>query len=315
MLDIAYTKGQELQRKIDILEEARRDLHVAPISKKAYYHLAWDATLTRIENTLRLSGTVVNKREIYKALTSGKPQTETAERISRYKKALDYIRNDWYVTHENISPQAVATIDSLTTKGAKLSRRVPSQALYDLKHLINYLQSGNEHPVIQAGIVYVGIIRKDIDPSNAQNLTTLLAYMFLYKYGWDFRELLTLEKAFVETQTDYQYALQTTKETNNAAVWLDYFVLTLTQQVHNILAHVRTYDASSHPRGITPHLSPRHYEIISQLDDPRARITNKQVQKRFGISQITASRDLSTLTLMGLLASHGKGRSTYYTKV
>ena len=87
MLDIAYTKGQELQRKIDILEEARRDLHVAPISKKAYYHLAWDATLTRIENTLRLSGTVVNKREIYKALTSGKPQTETAERISRSRRS------------------------------------------------------------------------------------------------------------------------------------------------------------------------------------------------------------------------------------
>ncbi len=44
-------------------------------------------------------------------------------------------------------------------------------------------------------------------------------------------------------------------------------------------------------------------------------ITNKKVQKLFKVSQITASRDLAKLASVGLLFTHGKGRSVYYTKV
>ena len=48
-------------------------------------------------------------------------------------------------------------------------------------------------------------------------------------------------------------------------------------------------------------LNERQKVILGILDQPGVSITNKTVQKRFKISQITASRDLSKLAILGLL--------------
>lgn len=316
MLVTAYTKSPEIIEKLHILEQLRRDLHVAPISRKVLYGMVWETSLSRIEASLLDQGNVVSRKEIYDVLTNEKPQNEKTLKIIHYKNALDYIRNDWHITSEDISPYSLGILDTLAfgNKKSNLSSRVPVKTLYEIKQLLSYLQTADEHPVIQAGIAYVESTRKNISPENSHNLATLISYMFLYKYGWDFRELLVLEKAFVKANSDYQYALKATEEYNNATTWLDYFVSTLIQQTQDILAGlqlsgIRTKDLTS---GYT--LKPRHMKILAQLDDPRSRITNKEAQEVFKISQITASRDLAKLAQMGLLLSHGKGRSTYYTR-
>jgi len=316
MLVTAYTKSPEIIEKLHILEELRRDLHVIPISRKSLYSMVWDTSLCRIEASLLNQGTVINRKEIYEILTNQKPQNEKTLKILNYKNALDYIRNDWHITSEAISPHSLGILDALAygNKKSTLSSRVPVKTLYEIKQLLSYVQTADEHPVIQAGIAYVESTRKKISPENSHNLATLIAYMFLYKYGWDFRELLVLEKAFVKANSDYQYALKATEEYNNATTWLDYFVSTLIKQTEDVLgglqlSNIRTKDLTS-----VYNLKPRHMKILAQLDDPRSRITNKDAQEIFKISQITASRDLAKLAQMGLLLSHGKGRSTYYTR-
>ena len=62
-------------------------------------------------------------------------------------------------------------------------------------------------------------------------------------------------------------------------------------------------------------LTQRQREILSVLEQPGAQISNKTVQKRFLVSQITSFRDLSKLSSLGILFVHGKGRSVYYTRV
>ncbi len=61
-------------------------------------------------------------------------------------------------------------------------------------------------------------------------------------------------------------------------------------------------------------LNERQKEIISLVDKPNSKISNKHVQKIFNVSQITASRDLAKLASLGLLFAISKGRSTFYTK-
>ena len=61
-------------------------------------------------------------------------------------------------------------------------------------------------------------------------------------------------------------------------------------------------------------LTIRQKEILYLLEKPETPITNKQIQQVFKVSQITASRDLARLSIVGLLLPHGKGRATYYTK-
>jgi DNA-binding transcriptional ArsR family regulator len=317
MLVIAYTKNDQLLEKMHMLEGLRRDIHAFPVGRKALHATQWNAVLSRIEGALSHEGMIVDQSTIYRILNSGKPQNEKSQKVLRYKSSLDYIRNDWYVTHEKISPHAVATLDALVTGNVKgtLSNRTPVQRLYDIKQLLSYLESGDEHPIIQAGIAHVEIVQRELVPENSPHLATLIAYMFLYKHGWDLRELLVLEKAWMESKIDYNYSMSATKQNNNATQWLEYFVEMLVSQAQSILESLSSIESSTKDIGVHSSLLPRHLEIIAQLDDPQARITNKDVKEKFGISQITASRDLAMLTMMGLLFSHGKGRSTYYTKV
>jgi predicted HTH transcriptional regulator len=63
------------------------------------------------------------------------------------------------------------------------------------------------------------------------------------------------------------------------------------------------------------HLTDRQKEIVVMMDRPQSSVTNRQVQKEFGISQITASRDLARLTTLGILYPQGRGRSVHYTKL
>lgn len=316
MLVTAYTKSPEIIEKLQILDQRRRDLHVAPIGRKALYSMVWEASLSRIEASLLEQGTVVSRKEIYEILSNEKPQNERALKITNYKNALDYIRNEWHVTSEDISPHSLAILDMLAfgNKRSTLASRVPVKTLYEVKQLLSYLQTADEHPVIQAGIAYVEITRKNVSPVNSHNLATLIAYMFLYKYGWDFRELLVLEKALSKTNSDYMYALKATEEYNNATTWLDYFVSTLIKQTEELLAGNLSGGGRVKDPTLVHNLKPRHMKILARLDDPRSRVTNRQVQELFKISQITASRDLAKLAEMGLLLSHGKGRSTYYTR-
>lgn len=61
-------------------------------------------------------------------------------------------------------------------------------------------------------------------------------------------------------------------------------------------------------------LNDRQKKILDIMENPELKITNKIVQKQFGISQITASRDLAKMVNLGVLLPHGKGRSVFYTK-
>ena len=62
-------------------------------------------------------------------------------------------------------------------------------------------------------------------------------------------------------------------------------------------------------------LTERQKKIMEKLENPNIQITNRDVQKMFTVSQITASRDLSKMVNLGILLPHGKGRSIFYTRV
>ena len=157
-------------------------------------------------------------------------------------------------------------------------------------------------------------MNKDLELESKKIIATLHAYVFLYKYGYDFRELLNIEAEWIKNTDEHDYVLKTAQEYNNITTWLEYFTDVLISQTSQILQKMN--DSSNNPIFSTRLLSlnSRQREIIQMLEDPKSRITNKQVQKKFSVSQITASRDLAKLTIVGVLFSHGKGRSTWYSK-
>jgi hypothetical protein len=185
----------------------------------------------------------------------------------------------------------------------------------DIVALLDFLQTGNEHPVIQAGIAQINLIRFPALIENRGCLARLIPYLFLYKYGYNFRGLLVLDEYFRRDLATLKEVVSNVEKTNNLTLWLEYFTKGISSQLQKTLINLQSLKFQTDLPTTFWRLNSRQKEIINLLDNPDLVITNKDIQKMFKISQITASRDLSKLTKLGLLFPYGKGRSTYYLKV
>lgn len=126
--------------------------------------------------------------------------------------------------------------------------------------------------------------------------------------------MLLLEKPWMEEKRIFLGQYQTAVSKPNITSWLEYYIKLLAGQLEGTYAQMQKATPQQEHEGIGK-LNERQKTIMTLLDDPKAVITNRTVQKIFHISQITASRDLTKLTSLGLLFTQGKGRSVRYTRV
>lgn len=292
-----------MKNYLNKIELLRQKILLTPLPPKTELRLRWEAMLNRIYWAMVFSKTrSINKTKVVRLISNqekGEIRKEDHE-ILKYKNALDYIRENWLVSKKLVTIKDVLTLHKLAGNGRFRS----SQEV--LKQLLDYLQKTPEHPVIQTAIAYSQIIR--IAPFTKENtqVASLLAYLFLYKAGYDFRGLLVLEEC-------WQPSLVVLSE--NLTTFLENFSKVLANQ----LGKTANFDLESQAQlGLSAsfwQLNDRQKAILNFLENPDATITNKKVQSLFKVSQITASRDLTKLANLGLLFMHGKGRSVFYTKV
>jgi Fic family protein len=177
------------------------------------------------------------------------------------------------------------------------------------------LQAGSENPVIQAGVAQIQLVTLAPFTDGNGRTARLLALLFLYKAGFDFRGLLVLEEYFRRDLAAFQEATESVSKNQNLTFWLEYFAKGVETQLEKALEDIASSRFKTHLPASFWNLNDRQKEILSILEQPGSTITNKKVQQLFKISQITASRDLSRLASLGLIFVNGKGRSTYYTKI
>ena len=127
--------------------------------------------------------------------------------------------------------------------------------------------------------------------------------------------MLNLEEYYRRDIVTYHRMLEISKIQGNMTLFLEYFVYGMSASLEKIMDDIRSLKTGEYLPASFWKLNSRQKAIMETLENPEEKITNKQVQKRFNVSQITASRDLTNLTNLGLLLTHGKGRSIYYTKV
>ncbi|EKE05146.1 MAG: Fic family protein [uncultured bacterium] len=143
----------------------------------------------------------------------------------------------------------------------------------------------------------------------------LLSHLILAKYGYNLRGFLVLEDYYRADIVTLRNVSKSIELHGSATIWLEYFSLGVVNGMQKVINNIQNTTPSSIISQSYWKLNERLEKIISFLENPNSKITNKDVQKQFGVSQITASRDLTKLTSMGILLSHGKGRSITYTKI
>lgn len=319
MLNLSYNLSPILKERLQKIDLIRKDILLVPLSPRIELQMRWDIMIDRIYNSLALAEISLTKPEMIKILTTNmvfekdknfKKLSSEQENVLSYKRSLDYISQQWLVPGKNVTVKDVLILYDIFHRGRLILP--PSR----IQEILDYVQAHEDHPVIQAGVVGLGIVR--IQPFSQGNgrLSRLLSYVFLYKNGCDVRGLIEFEKTWIADRQSYLEAIRIALEVTSITLWLEYF----SNSVLTALAgtYRKIQDSTSENLGVHSsfwELSDRQKSIINMLHQPGLTITNRGVQKQFKVSQITASRDLSKLANLGLLFSHGKGRSVYYTKV
>ena len=318
MIHFSYTLSPQLREYIATIESLRIQIALAPLSPKTELRLRFEAMVSRIYWSLSLSGNPLTKSDIENLIIrtfplfslEGKTKRLSPDerRVMSYKKAHDYITHEWLV-----NPQPLRMKDILELANTVETKQINNEQV-DLSILFDYLHKSQDHPIIQAAIVQMQLLCMRPFVEGNGRLARLLALLYLYKNGYDFRGMLVLEEYWRKDLASLDVIKNTVLESNSLNIWLEYFASGMVMQLEKTLQKIRAL-AFYIEKNAHWQLSDRQRGIVSVLEFPHATITNKKVQKHFKVSQITASRELARLVNVGLIVPHGKGRSIYYTRI
>lgn len=317
MITIAYALSSYMQRYIEKAEQNRQSILLYPIQPKRELTMQFAATVDRIYYGLTPTEIPVLKEKIRSILsnqivfamqknTQKRDHIQTA--ILGYKQSLDYIKRDWLLNPDPITVKAIQQLYSFFS-----NERMPV-AEKEITEILSHLQANTENAYAQAAISK--LLFKNVLPPGilADIFSTLCSYMFLYRAGLDCRGLLVLEKPWADNNKIFLGYYQTALSAPNVTSWIEFYVKEIA--LHLEATYTLLSQTSKLPvQDEIGKLNERQKTIMTLLEDPKAIITNRTVQKIFHISQITASRDLAKLTALGLLFPHGKGRSVRYTRI
>lgn len=313
-MNLSYNLSSSLIDSLNKIGLLRQQILTFPIPPKAELRFRWEAIINRIYWSLSLTNQPLEKSQIIKILTheGRKRLSLDAQEAINYKKALDYINQEWLVSPRPVTPKTILTLYQLACDPR--FRGLPATAENELKHFLDYLQAGTESPVVKAGIAQIQLLALSPFPDGNGRVARLLGLLFLYKYGFDFRGLLVLDEYFRRDLLGLEAATKTASEKQNLTLWLEYFAQGIVTQLQSALRDITHGRFETSLPSSFWELNDRQKGVLTLLEEPEATITNKKVQKRFKVSQITASRDLAKLASLGLLFAHGRGRSVYYTR-
>ncbi len=310
MLSLSYHLSGSLISSLEEINLLRQQILLTPLRPKLELRFRWEGLIDKIYWSLNLANISLNKREIIEILTiyTKKKLTPTQKDVLRYRYAFDYIYRDWSGSKKPLTSKTVLYLHELLAKG-----EIKTEA--SIKEVLDYLQTSTDHPVLQASIALIELMHLAPFTKGSAEVARLLAYIFLYKQGFDMRGMLVLEEYFRRDMKTYEEVMSRVTQDGNLTPWLEYVANGVILQLEKVKQKINEQAADGYLSAKAFELTERQQAILSVLDQPGSRITNKKVQKMFAISQITASRELAKLASIDLLFVHGKGRSVYYTKV
>lgn len=308
-----------LRESLQKIEALRVAILTTPITPSLELKLKFEATLNRCYWSLALSRVSLSKQDVEAFLTHEIPTITTfpsrkrkltPEKLSlfRYKQGFDYINREWFV---NKQPVTLSTLMTMTQFAEAKKLKIPEE---NLIQLVEYMKTSSDSPIIQAAIIQMQI--EGMDPFEVGNgrLSRLLSYLFLYKFGYDFRGLLVMEDYWRRDLAALHLIREKVMETKSLTIWLEYFAEALATQLDKALQKIKVHEFQPPSKGLWE-LNDRQKSILELFENPSLTLTNRKVQHMYRISQVTASRDLSKLATLGLIAAHGKGRSVTYSRI
>ncbi|MEK7517566.1 MAG: hypothetical protein AAB583_03370, partial [Patescibacteria group bacterium] len=133
MLIVSYNISPKLKDNLYKIEIFRRKILLSPMSPKTELKLRWQGTFNKIRSCLRLSGNKLVRNDIVKLLSGNRniKMSQEEKEVLKYKKALDYITQNWLGSDKPVTSKSILSLYQLTANG-KLSKEK------ELEYLLSY---------------------------------------------------------------------------------------------------------------------------------------------------------------------------------
>lgn len=186
-----------------------------------------------------------------------------------------------------------------------------------VKNLIDWLNSTGAKeldPILEAGIAHYEFVR--IHPFIDGNGRTarVLATWILYNRGFDTKRFFCLDDYYDSDRPAYYKALRSVnQDTRDLTRWLEYFVEGVNISVEAVKERVIRL-SSERLRKIKKGqiaLTERQMQIVEFINI-HGRITNRDTQKMFGLSNRASLDEIKKLLKLKVLKQVGKGRNVHY---
>jgi hypothetical protein len=320
MNNLSYHLSEIIVENLKAIDELRNKILTTPINPRKELILRWEANINKTYWGLTLADNPLTKAQMMKILSNPLPKKlkSSEKEVVSYMQTLSTIRESWSGSNSLITTNDVLDIYDLSCKNVFGPTTIYFKSKEELvAKILTFIESGKEHPVIQAGLLQIELIKLSPFENGTGRVARLLSHLILSKYGYDLRGLLVIENYYREDLISLKEATKSIETRKNATFWLEYFTTGIKKGMEKTLDNISQTDTRINKKSTSSviwKLSNRQKTIFDKLENPNIKITNREVCKMFAISQITASRDLSKMVNLGLLLPHGKGRSVYYTK-
>ncbi len=316
MINLSYHLSESIENNLKEIEALRIKILTIPLKPKSELRLKWESNIEKIYWGLTLADNSLSKTQMAKLLVNPLPKKfkDEEKEVISYMKTLIFIRENWTASTSALNPKNILDIYDLSCKnvfGSTLAYYKSKEP--EIKKILEFIESGKDHPIIKAGLIQIEIIKLSPFENGTGRVARLLSHLMLSRFGYDLRGLLVLEDYYREDLVSLKEAITSIEKYKNATKWLEYFIEGVKSGMEKTLKNVQN-NSQNTTSNLQWKLSERQKKILESLENPNLKVTNKDVQRMFNVSQITASRDLSKMANLGILLPHGKGRSIFYTK-
>ncbi len=296
----SFTVTPTSKTKLIKIDNLFKEIMVIPLSPKKENDLRNQAIISHLEGWASLANQPLTKQQLVEmlGLYQAKNNSPLIAKVLGYKNAINYVRENWTGNYSPVTYQTICELFNILDVSLLPQESVePILAQLNVKEL---------HPVIQAGLVHLAFY-----PSRSAYLLSLL---YLSKSGYDLRGWLSLENCWSQNKESYLKVIQDAASHATSTQWLEYFCEAVILQMAKVKSDLIELTNIPH-QNVSKYINKRQEDIIEFIQQSPIPVTNRQIQAQFNISQVTASRDLAKLSIAGLIATHGSGRSTSYTKI
>jgi len=290
MAVLSYNLSPKIAGHLKNIDLLRQKILTMPVSPRNELRLRWEANLQKLYWSLTLSGNNLGKSDMITliAFQWENKLTVAQKEVVNYKKGLDYIRENWWVNPKPVSANVILKLYELSCKATTPpSLNSFKAAKADIEKFLDYLNTGSEHPVLQAAIAQIHILGIAPFVSGNGRVSRLLTYLYLYKTGYDVREMLVFDEYLRVDLVTLREAVESVRRYKTLTLWFEYFTEGVEKNLSRVYEDLSSPQFKTHLTQSFWKLNERQKKVLNILEQPGERITTKKVVELFKISPIS----------------------------